>query len=295
MNLGRLSTAMVTPFTDTNHVDFDQLHSIVEHLLSTGTTSIVVNGTTGESPVLTHKEKIEVIQSVVQQVNGRVPVIAGTGSNATAQTIEFTKEVEQLGVDGCMLVTPYYNKPNQRSLLAHFTAVADAAEKPVMLYNIPGRSVINMDVHTTVQLSKHPTIAWMKEASGDTSQITEVMLKSDSSLKVYSGDDGLALPLYAAGAKGIVSVASHVVGNEMTAMFDAFDRGDTELAAHIHQVLQPVFNGLFSSPNPTVVKYALSKLHGFSENVRLPLLTLTENEKKQFDQIWDEFQSNWNE
>lgn len=295
MNLGKLSTAIVTPFTPSGEIDHDQLKDVVDHLIETGTTSIVVNGTTGESPVLTHDEKIDVIQTVVDHTSGRVPVIAGTGSNATLQTIELTKEVEALGVDGCMLVAPYYNKPNQRSLVAHFTAVADVATKPIMLYNIPGRSVINIDAASTIELSQHPNVMWMKEASGNLDQITEIIREADSSMKVYSGDDGMTLPLYAIGSEGIVSVASHIVGKEMTQMIQAFDDGDTKKAARYHQLLQPIFTGLFTSPSPTIVKYALSKLHGFSEDVRLPLLTLTPAEKAAFDQIWDDFQQNWNE
>lgn len=296
MNLGTVSTALVTPFTPQETVDYDQLQELVRHLLATGSESLVVNGTTGESPVLTHEEKIAVIQAVVKEVNGKVPVIAGTGSNNTAQTIAFTKEVETLGVDGCMVVVPYYNKPNQRSLEAHFTAIANQAEKPLMLYNIPGRSVVNMTAETTAKLSQHPRVQWMKEASGDMEQIAEVLSTSSSGLTVYSGDDGLTLPLYTIGAAGIVSVASHIVGNEMQQMLQAFREGQHEKAARYHKLLLPVFNQLFTVPNPTVVKYALSKLHGFSETVRLPLLTLTESEKVQFDQVWDDFtekRNNW--
>lgn len=289
MNLGTVSTALVTPFTAQGAVDYDQLQELVRHLLATGSESLVVNGTTGESPVLSHEEKLAVIQAVVKEANGKVPVIAGTGSNNTAQTIAFTKEVEALGVDGCMVVVPYYNKPNQRSLVAHFTAIADNAEKPLMLYNIPGRSVVNMTAETTSILSKHPKIQWMKEASGDLEQIAEVMSKSSTRLSVYSGDDGLTLPLYTIGAAGIISVASHVVGNDMQQMLQAFREGQHEKAANYHKLLLPVFNQLFTAPNPTVVKYALSKLHGFSDMVRLPLLTLTESEKAQFDHVWADF------
>lgn len=289
MNLGTVSTALVTPFTAQGAVDYDQLQELVRHLLATGSESLVVNGTTGESPVLSHEEKLAVIQAVVKEANGKVSVIAGTGSNNTAQTIAFTKEVEALGVDGCMVVVPYYNKPNQRSLVAHFTAIADNAEKPLMLYNIPGRSVVNMTAETTSILSEHPKIQWMKEASGDLEQIAEVMSKSSTRLSVYSGDDGLTLPLYTIGAAGIISVASHVVGNDMQQMLQAFREGQHEKAANYHKLLLPVFNQLFTAPNPTVVKYALSKLHGFSDTVRLPLLTLTESEKAQFDHVWADF------
>lgn len=294
MNLGKVSTALITPFTSSGEVDVNQLQKIVEHLLQSGTESIVVNGTTAESPVLSHDEKVRVIQTVVNQVAGRVPVIAGTGSNNTAQTIAFTKEVEALGVDGCMVVAPYYNKPNQRSMIAHFTAIADAATKPLMLYNIPGRSVVNMTADTTAELSKHANIHWMKEASGDVGQITQILHKSSKDFKVYSGDDGLTLPLYAIGASGIVSVASHIVGKEMQEMIQAFEQGNHSLARAYHQLLQPLFDGLFTSPNPTVVKYALGKLHGFSEDVRLPLVTLSAEEKANFDTLWAEFEEGRN-
>lgn len=294
MNLGKLPTAMITPFTQDLAIDYTELPRLIDHLISTGTTAIVVNGTTAESPTLSGEEKIELIVATVQHVAGRVPVIAGTGSNNTQQSIEFTRAVEQLGVDGSMLVAPYYNKPNQRSLIAHFTAIADVATKPIMLYNIPGRSVVNMDAETTATLSGHPKIQWMKEASGNITQIAEVMRKSADSLQVYSGDDGLTLPLLSIGSSGTVSVAAHVVGLEMVQMMEAYEQGKVKFAARMHQLLLPVFEALFASPNPTVVKYALSKVAGFHDAVRLPLLTLTEDEKKQFDQIWVDFQKQWN-
>lgn len=294
MNLGKLPTAMITPFTQDLAIDYTELPRLIDHLISTGTTAIVVNGTTAESPTLSGEEKIELIAATVKHVTRRVPVIAGTGSNNTQQSIEFTRAVEQLGVDGTMLVAPYYNKPNQRSLIAHFTAIADLATKPIMLYNIPGRSVVNMDVETTATLSQHPNIQWMKEASGNMTQISEVMRKSAHSLQVYSGDDGLTLPLLSIGSSGTVSVAAHVVGIEMIQMMEAYEQGNVQQAAHMHQLLLPVFEALFASPNPTVVKYALSKVAGFHDAVRLPLLTLTEDEKNQFNAIWDEFQIEWN-
>ncbi|MFC4354472.1 4-hydroxy-tetrahydrodipicolinate synthase [Chryseomicrobium palamuruense] len=294
MNLGKLPTAMITPFTRELTIDYTELPRLIDHLLSTGTTAIVVNGTTAESPTLSGEEKIELIGATVQHVAGRVPVIAGTGSNNTQQSIDFTRAVEQVGVDGSMLVAPYYNKPNQRSMVAHFTAIADVATKPIMLYNIPGRSVVNMDTETTVTLSQHPHILWMKEASGNLNQISEVMRKSASSLQVYSGDDGLTLPLLSIGSSGTVSVAAHVVGPEMTLMIEKFEQGNVQEAAHMHQLLLPVFEALFTSPNPTVVKYALSKVASFHDAVRLPLLSLSEDEKKQFDSIWDDFKDQWN-
>lgn len=294
MKLGNLPTAMITPFKEDHSIDFSELPRLIDHLLSTGTTAIVVNGTTAESPTLSGEEKIELIATTVQHVAGRVPVIAGTGSNNTQQTIEFTHAVEQLGVDGIMLVAPYYNKPNQRSLVAHFTAIADAVTKPIMLYNIPGRSVVNMTAETTATLSRHPNIQWIKEASGDLTQISEVLRKSAPSIQVYSGDDGLTLPLLSIGSSGTVSVASHVVGQEMTEMMNAFEQGQVQQAAQMHRVLLPVFEALFTSPNPTVVKYALSKVAHFKDDVRLPLLPLSSDEKQQFDSIWDVFKNQWN-
>lgn len=292
MDLGRISTAMVTPFNADGSIDFNSTEKLIEHLLGTGTDSIVVSGTTGESPTLSSKEKEELISLTVKTVNGRVPVIAGTGSNNTAASIESTKAAEAAGVDGVMLVVPYYNKPDQRGMYAHFEAIAKNTELPIMLYNIPGRSVVNMLPETVIELSKIPNITTVKEASGNLDQMTEILRLADEDFKVYSGDDGLTLPLLSIGGAGVVSVASHVVGRDMQMMVKAFNEGRHKDAAFIHQSLLPLIRALFSKPNPVPVKYALSKLGVEAGGVRLPLLGLTDDEKKQFDTVWDAYLEN---
>lgn len=272
MDIGRISTAMVTPFTTSGAIDYDQTARLIEHLITNGSDSLVVCGTTGESPTLTAIEKEQFLTFTVEQVKGRIPVIAGTGTNATAESIDNTKVAERTGVDGIMLVTPYYNKPDQKGLYAHFTTVAKETELPILLYNIPGRSVINMLPETTIALSKVKNIRAMKEASGDLEQMAAIIEGTDDGFSVYSGDDGLTLPLLAIGGNGIISVCSHVVGNEMQKMITAFFEGRTAEAASMHRALLPVFNAMFSAPNPVPVKYALEKIGVNVGGVRLPLI-----------------------
>ncbi|MED3660456.1 4-hydroxy-tetrahydrodipicolinate synthase [Ureibacillus terrenus] len=288
MDLGRIATAMVTPFRDDGGIDFETAGKLIEHLLANGTDSIVVCGTTGESPTLSKEEKLELIRFTVEKVNKRVPVIAGTGSYDTKETIELTKKVEGLGVDGVMLVAPYYNKPNQRGLYAHFEAVAKETVLPIVLYNVPGRTSSNIEAATTISLSKIPNIQVVKEASGNLDQMAEILANTDDDFLVYSGDDALTLPLLAIGGRGVISVASHVVGKEMQAMIRAFEEGRHDVAAKIHQTLLPLFKQLFKSPNPVPIKYALGKVGFHIEKVRLPLVEMTDDEKRQFDRVWEQ-------
>ena len=291
MELGRISTAMVTPFSSTGAIDFEKTTALIEHLIANGTDSLVVCGTTGESPALTSKEKEELLIFTIETVNKRIPVIAGTGSNATAESIESTIMAERTGVDGIMLVTPYYNKPDQKGLYAHFSTIAEKTSLPVLLYNIPGRSVINMTSETTIALSKVKNIRAVKEASGDLEQMATIIEGTDSEFKVYSGDDGLTLPLLAIGGHGVVSVASHIVGNEMQRMITAFNEGRTKEAACMHRALLPLFKELFTAPNPVPVKYGLQKYNIDTGGVRLPLIGYNE-ENKAFDKVWEKFKNN---
>lgn len=292
MELGRISTAMVTPFGPDGSIDYENVEKLVEHLISTGSESLVVCGTTGESPTLSSSEKEELIRFTVSKVNGRVPVIAGTGSNNTAASIEATKAAEAAGADGIMLVVPYYNKPDQKGMIAHFKAIADRTALPIMLYNIPGRSVVNMLPETVLELSLVPNIQAVKEASGNLDQMTDILRGADKGFRVYSGDDGLTLPLLAIGGAGIVSVASHIIGQDMNKMIVAFEEGRHQDAAFIHQSMLPLIRALFSKPNPVPVKYALSKLGVETGSVRLPLVGMTEDEKEQFDVVWEEYKQN---
>jgi len=280
ISFGRLSTAMVTPFDSKGNIDFEKTTQLIEHLIGTGTDSLVVAGTTGESPTLTSEEKVALFRHTVKIVNGRIPVIAGTGSNNTKASIELTKKAEAEGVDAIMLVAPYYNKPNQEGLFQHFKVVAESTHLPVMIYNIPGRSSVLIEPKTTIRLANEvPNIMSTKEASGSLDIITEIVANTGEDFLVYSGDDGLTLPILSVGGTGIISVASHVAGKEMKQMVDAFLSGDVQTAASIHQDLLPLFRGLFAAPNPVPVKTALQMKGLDVGGVRLPLLPLTEEER----------------
>jgi 4-hydroxy-tetrahydrodipicolinate synthase len=285
VNFGRISTAMVTPFDNRGNIDFTKTTQLINYLINHGTDSLVVAGTTGESPTLTKEEKVALFRHVVKIVDGRIPVIAGTGSNNTHASIELTKKAEEAGVDAVMLVAPYYNKPNQEGLYLHFKTIAEATNLPVMIYNIPGRSSINIVPETIIKLSKIENITAVKEASGNLDAMTEVIANTPEDFLLYSGDDGLTLPVLSIGGTGIVSVASHVIGSEMKEMITAFHSGEVEKAAKIHQKILPVMKGLFTSPSPTPVKTALQMKGLDVGSVRLPLLPLTEQERTALSQL----------
>jgi 4-hydroxy-tetrahydrodipicolinate synthase len=276
---GRVSTAMVTPFDKKGHIDFTKTTQLINHLIENGTDSLVVAGTTGESPTLTKEEKLALFKHVVKVVDKRIPVIAGTGSNDTYASVEMTKKAEQIGVDAVMVVAPYYNKPNQEGLYQHFKTVAESTSLPVMVYNIPGRSVINIAPDTVIRLSQIPNIKAVKEASGDLNSMTAIIAGTDEDFLLYSGDDGLTLPAMAIGAAGVVSVASHVIGIEMQSMISSFLDGNVGEAAVKHQKLLPLMEGLFAAPSPVPVKTALQLKGIDTGSVRLPLVPLTEQER----------------
>jgi 4-hydroxy-tetrahydrodipicolinate synthase len=285
LNFGRVSTAMVTPFDRKGNIDFTKTTQLIQYLIENGSDSLVVAGTTGESPTLTKEEKIALFRHVVKVVNGRVPVIAGTGSNNTHASIELTKKAIEAGVDAIMLVAPYYNKPSQEGLFQHFKAIAESTTLPVMLYNIPGRSSVNVSADTIIRLSEIENIVAVKEASGDLDSMTEIISHTSDDFMLYSGDDGLTLPVLSIGGTGIVSVASHIIGNEMQEMVAAFTGGNHLEAAGLHQKLLPVMKGLFTSPNPTPVKTALQMKGLDVGSVRLPLIPLTEVERAKLSQL----------
>ncbi|MDA7025804.1 4-hydroxy-tetrahydrodipicolinate synthase [Bacillus sp. CLL-7-23] len=287
MNFGNIATAMVTPFDKNENVDFQKLKKLIGYLIENGTDSLVVAGTTGESPTLSEEEKLALIKYCVKEVNGRIPVIAGTGSNNTAASIRLTKKAEEAGADAVMLVVPYYNKPSQEGMYHHFKAIAEQTSLPVMLYNVPGRTVVSLAPETTIRLAKIPNIVAIKEASGDLDGIAKIVAETPEDFAVYSGDDSLTLPALAVGGKGVVSVASHIIGREMQEMITLYLNGDTAQAALIHQKLLPLMNGLFAAPNPTPVKTAL-QLKGLDVgSVRLPLLPLNEEERLHLSSLID--------
>lgn len=279
IQFGRVSTAMVTPFDRKGHIDFSKTTQLINHLIENGTESLIVAGTTGESPTLSKEEKLALFQHVVKVVDKRIPVVAGTGSNNTYASIELTKKAEQIGVDGIMAVAPYYNKPNQEGLYQHFKSIAENTMLPVMVYNIPSRAAVNIMPETIIRLSKIQNIVAVKEASGDLNAMAKIIADTDEDFLLYSGDDALTIPVLAIGGNGIVSVASHVIGNEMQAMIQAFLNGENQKASSIHRELLPIMEGLFAAPSPAPVKTAL-QLKGLNVgSVRLPLVPLSEQER----------------
>lgn len=285
MDFGRVLTAMVTPFNEAKEVDFDKTTALIEHLLENGTEGLVITGTTGESPTLTVDEKVKIFKHVVRVVNKRVPVIAGTGSNNTRESIILTKEAAACGVDGIMLVVPYYNKPSQQGLYEHFKQIAASVDLPVMLYNIPGRSVVKMSADTIIDLSKIKNIVSVKEASGDLEQVATIIEETGDNFSVYSGEDSLTLPMLSIGSHGIISVASHVIGTDMQAMVNAYVSGDVGTAASIHRKVLPVMEELFAAPSPTPVKEALEYKGVSVGGVRLPLIPLNDTERKSLHDV----------
>ena len=291
MDFGRIGTAMITPFTEDNQINYPELERIIDYLINNGTDFIVACGTTSENPTMSTEEKKEVVRFTVEKVAGRVPVIAGTGDNETAYSIKMTQEAEVNGANGIMLVTPYYNKPNQRGMYAHFETIAKETKLPIMLYNVPGRTGANISAETTIALSKDvPNITSIKEASGNLDQMGDIIENMGPDFYVYSGDDGLTLPLLAIGGQGIVSVASHIVGNDMQLMIKAYDEGNKELASKIHRALLPLVRALFAQPNPSPVKYAMTKLGFDTLALRMPMMEMLPEEKLAFDKIWDTYQ-----
>jgi 4-hydroxy-tetrahydrodipicolinate synthase len=278
MNFGQVLTAMVTPFDQNGDIDFSATRTLVNYLIDNGTDGLVVCGTTGESPTLTTEEKAALFKFVVEVADGRVPVIAGTGSNNTRASIQLTKLAEETGVDGIMLVAPYYNKPSQEALYQHFKTIAESTKLPVMLYNIPGRSVVNISVDTVVRLAKIENIVAIKEASGNLDAMAEIIRQTPDDFTLYSGDDSLTLPVLAIGGAGVVSVASHIIGKEMQEMINHFKNGRNKEAANAHRNLLPIMKALFAAPNPAPVKAALNMKGVHVGGVRLPLLPLNDEE-----------------
>jgi len=279
IDFGRVLTAMITPFKSDMTVDYDQVKKLARHLVQSGTDGLVVAGTTGESPTLSKDEKIELFRVVVEEVGGDAVVIAGTGSNNTADSIALTQAAEKLGADGVMLVCPYYNKPSQEGLYQHFKAIAESTNLPVLLYNVPGRTASNLLPQTVVRLSAIENIVAIKEASGSLDQVSELRRNLPDHFAIYSGDDSLTLPILALGGKGIVSVASHIVGLQLQEMINAFNSGNVTIATKIHCSLFPIFKTLFITSNPVPLKAALNMLGWQVGGPRLPLVEATQAEK----------------
>jgi len=274
-------TALITPFTTGGDVDEDALKRLIEFQLAGGVDGLVPCGTTGESPTLTHDEHDRVIELTVDFVKGAVPVVAGTGSNSTAEAIRLTRHARQAGADGVLLVNPYYNKPTQKGMYLHFKAIADAVDIPCMLYNIKGRTAVNLETDTLVRLMHDcPSIVAMKEASGDLGQMKDVIARRTPEFCVLSGDDNMALRLIEAGGHGVVSVASNLVPERMTAMVHAAMQGDVERALSLEAALDPLFRVEFIETNPIPIKTALAMRGMCAEVFRLPLCELEQPEHR---------------
>ena len=283
-------TAVVTPFRN-DEIDFAAFEKLLEAQIAAGITGIVAVGTTGESPTLTHDEKHEVIQRAIKIAKGRCQVIAGAGTNSTRDSVEATKFAEKAGADGALLVAPYYNKPSQEGLFRHFKSIADATKLPVMLYNIPGRCVVDIGPDTVVRLAEAcRNIVSIKEASGSVDRVAELRRRLPNEFTILSGDDGLTLPFMSVGAAGVVSVFSNLFPSELCALVRACESGDFKLAETLHRKMGPLFKDLFIEPNPVPAKTALAWRGAMSAEVRLPLCEMTEANQKRLRQTVEQFE-----
>lgn len=281
MHFGHVLTAMVTPFDESGNVDFKAMTNLIEHLLKNGTDGFVITGTTGESATLTLDEMEAIYKHVVAIVNKRVPIIAGTGTNNTALSLTLSRLAESCGVDGLMLVAPYYNRPNQVGLYEHFKKIAQETTLPIMLYNIPKRTGVTIETDTIIRLSEIDNIVALKEASGNLEGTSKVIERSTAPFYVYSGDDSMTLPILSIGGVGVVSVASHVIGKQIKEIVTAYFAKDFEQAQTFHRKWLPIMEGLFIAPSPAPVKEALNMQGIKVGSVRLPLVPLNDAEKKE--------------
>jgi 4-hydroxy-tetrahydrodipicolinate synthase len=277
-------TAIVTPFRN-GRLDGPALRKLVEFQIRNGISGIVPCGTTGESATLSYDEHERVIDLVLETADGRVPVIAGTGSNNTKEAVLLTRYARKAGADAALLITPYYNKPTQRGLVAHFTEVAGASDIPILLYNVPGRTGVNMTAETVARLAEVKNIVGVKEASGNLAQICDILKMTPRTFCVLSGDDGLYFPMLALGAKGVISVASNVVPKEMADLYDAFALGQVARARELHFRLWPLLQALFIETNPVPVKTALAMMGKVREEFRLPLCGMSGTNRKALSKV----------
>lgn len=289
-NFGEVLTAMVTPFDKEMQVDLDKTRELAVYLIENGSDGLVVLGTTGEVPTLRFEEKIQVLEAVVDEVGDRAIIVAGTGSYSTEASIEMTQKAEEIGVDGIMLVTPYYNKPPQSGLYNHFKMVANSTSLPILLYNVPGRTSRNIEAETVLKLSEIENIVAIKEASGDMNQVSTLTRILPDDFAVYSGDDNLILPVLSVGGQGIVSVAAHLVGNDIKKMIMEFKNGNLAEAVQMNKRLGELFKAIFVTTNPIPVKHALNLMGMRVGSVRPPLNDVTPFEDQFLLSILQEFE-----
>jgi len=287
---GRLLTAMVTPLNEEGEVDYGQAKKLAGALLNSGSDGILVSGTTGESPTLTRDEKLQLFADIKEAVGEQGAVIAGTGNYNTAESVELTKEAEKIGVDGCLLTVPYYNKPTQEGLYRHFKTIAEGTSLPCIVYNVPSRTVTNLSAETTIRLSQVDNIIGIKEASGNMDQVARIIDKSAEGFLVWSGNDNDTFPILALGGYGVISVASHLVGNQIQEMISSFVSGKVSEAAKLHRRLLPIFKVLFIISNPMPLKYALNVVGFNAGRPRLPLIEPDEESAAQIEAVLKNYQ-----
>ncbi len=280
--------ALVTPFRN-NRVDVEKLKELVEFHIKKGTSGIVPCGTTGESPTLSHEEHRLVIETVIKAVNGRIKVIAGTGSNNTNEAIELTRFAKEVGADGCLVITPYYNKPTQNGLYLHFKKIAETVDIPIIMYNVPGRTGINMLPSTAAKLSKIKNIIGLKEASGNITQISQIVRECVEEFDVLSGDDAMTFPILAVGGKGVISVAANIAPAEAAGLVEAFNGGDINKSRKIHLKMLPLFEAMFYETNPIPVKTSMNLMGMISDEIRLPLCKMSEENLKKLKTTLKEY------
>lgn len=278
-------TALITPFTENGSVDEAAFRDLVESQINDGVSGLVPMGTTGESPTLSHEEHLRVIQLTVEQAKGRVPVIAGTGSNSTEEAVSLTIRAKEIGANASLQVAPYYNKPTQEGFYRHFISVAEAAKLPLIIYNIPGRSGKNIENDTMLRLAENEYIVGVKEASGDLSQVMDLVMRKPEDFSVLSGDDNLGYPIIALGGRGIISVASNLIPGPMAKLVASALAGDMAKARSLHYELLPLFKALFVETNPIPVKYGMSRIGRAKEVYRLPMCSPADASKKVVDGV----------
>lgn len=286
---GEVITAMVTPFNSKREIDYNKAEELAKYLITHGSDALLVAGTTGEGPTLTHEEEFELLSTIKRAVANKAKVIMNAGSNCTDTAVMAAKWAQKEGVDAVLSVVPYYNKPSQKGMIEHFSAVAESVDIPVIIYNIPGRTGVNMLPETVAALAeKYQNIVAVKQSYPDMDMITEMKLCCPDDFTIYSGDDSLTLPMMSLGARGVISVASHIFGSEVKSMIRNYKTGEFLAAVNMHKKLYPVFKKLFMAPNPVPVKAALTHKGIIEDFVRKPLVELTSIEKTDLFMIIDE-------
>jgi len=287
---GEVITAMVTPFNSSREIDYNKVENLARYLSSNGSDALLVAGTTGEGPTLTHEEEIELLSTVRRAVAGKTKVIMNAGSNSTETAVRTAKLAEKEDVDALLSVVPYYNKPNQKGMYEHFAAIAKCTNLPIILYNIPSRTGVNMAPETVARLANdYKNIVAIKQSFGDMDAITEMKILCPEDFAIYSGDDSLTLPMMSLGARGVISVASHIFGNEVKSMIRNYKSGELYAAVNMHKKLYPSFRKLFMAPNPVPVKAALAHKGIIEDYVRRPLVELDNAQKEELFKVLDSF------